>query len=46
MPQDSDVEEVSEYLRQELQGRRWRRRGEGGGGQCHRMVMLRRSQST
>ena len=34
MPQDGDVEEVSEYLRQELQGGRWRRgerRGEEGG---------------
>ena len=30
MPQDGDVEEVSGNLRQELQGRRWRR-GEGGG---------------
>ena len=51
MPQDGDVEEVSENLRQGLQGRRWRRvggggGGRGGGGQCHRIVMLRRSQGT
>ena len=30
VPQDGDVEEVSGYLRQELQGRRWRRRWRRG----------------